>query len=178
MEKPEKLGVTVAFTSEMGRFYGIWATTELTVDFAICKLLSVPHEEGHLITAGVGFNQRARLLQALVKRKNAARGNEIIDALRTIQNESLRNTFAHSFLTGNEKTVEFVERSRHGLYNPKVHQFTLEEFQDHVQKFWQAGQKLFAALGDPYEEFQQFAEAAIHAASSERTSSVLQSDKT
>ena len=48
-------------------------------------------------------------------------------------------SYAHSFLTGTSRTVDFVERSRHGNYDPKVHKFTLAEFDAHVEKLWQAG---------------------------------------
>src|SRR5689334_16563672 len=95
--KPVQLAVTSEFTSEFGRFFAVWSTAEMTIDFAIGKFLAIPYEETHLLTAGTDFNRKARLLQALVKRKNPPRANEIIKALRTIQNESLRNTFSHSY---------------------------------------------------------------------------------
>lgn len=158
-----KLGVTPQFTSQVGRFYGIWSVAELTIDYAIGSFLGVPHEEAHLITAGADFNRKVRLLQALVKRKNPPRANDILNALNTIQNESLRNVFAHSYMTGDEQTVTFVERSRYGKYDPKLHNFTMPQFQEHVEKLYLAGDRLFSALGEPYDEIQRFADCALTA---------------
>jgi hypothetical protein len=158
-----KLGVTSEFLSQMGRFHGIWSSIELNIDYAVGKFLGVPHEEAHFITAGTDFNRKVRLLQALVKRKNPPRSNDIVNALSTIQNESLRNAFAHSCLTGDENTVTFVERSRYGRYDPKQHDFTMPQFEQHVEKLYFAGDQLFVALGEPSEELQEFADCALTA---------------
>jgi hypothetical protein len=164
--EPIQLGLTPEFTSEFGRFFAVWATAELTIDFAIGKFLAIPHEETHLITAGTDFNRKARLLQALAKRKNAPKANEIVSSLRTIQNESLRNTFSHSYYTGDDATVEFIERSRHGNYDPKIHKFTLPEFEDHVEKLVVAGDLLLKAVGASRAEMQEFVDAASKASHS------------
>jgi hypothetical protein len=161
--KPIPLGMTPEFMSEFGRFFGVWANAEMALDFAIGKLLGIPHEETHLITAGADFNRKARLLQALVQRKKPPRANEIIKALRTIQNESLRNVFSHSYYSGDTHRMEFVERSRHENYDPKVHIFTMEQFEGHVEKLLAASHQFTEAVGIPMAELQKFVDIAANA---------------
>jgi hypothetical protein len=118
------------------------------------------------------FNRKTRLLTALLNRSDAPKRNTAIAALKVIQNESLRNTFAHSFIMGDEKEVTFVERSRHGSYNPTRHTFTLDSFHDHVVKFYTASLSLNEAIDLTPEKLNEFANAAFNVKNKSTTSPV------
>jgi hypothetical protein len=157
-----KLATSDAFCAQVGRFYGIWSLAEITIDYAIGKYLKLPHEETHLLTAGTEFNRKARLLMALLKRSSEPKKADALAALKIIQNESLRNTFAHSFLAGTGNEVSFIERSRHGNYAPVEHKFSLSTFEDHVEKLYMAGMKFSEAIGATPEEMEKFSQAAFN----------------
>jgi len=140
------------FLAAFGLFYRMWSANDITVDYAIGKLLKLPADETHLLTAGIDFNRRASLLRILLNRGTLPRKPQIISALNTIQNESLRNVFAHSFLQSDEITVTFIERTRHGKYDPKKHSSTISTFRAHVHKFVDAAVAFqeYMALGLSY----------------------------
>jgi hypothetical protein len=150
------------FLAAVGLFYSMWSANDITVDCAIGKLLKLPADETHLLTAGIDFNRRASLLRVLLNRSTLPRKPQIISALNTIQNESLRNVFAHSFLQSDETTVTFIERTRHGKYDPKKHPFTISAFRDHVHKFVDAAVAFQQELEITNEDMQAFANAAFN----------------
>ena len=176
MEQPG-LGVTDPFLSKVGKFYGIWSTTELAIDYAVGKFLSLPFEETHLLTAGMEFNRKARLLMALLNRSDHPQKNVMINSVKTIQNESLRNVLAHSFMEHEHDYVVFVERSRHGSYNPTRHKFTLPEFSAHVENLYEASVALHDAIGMTDEEVQKFGDAAFNVKNRSTASPVAPNDK-
>lgn len=50
--------------------------------------------------------------------------------LNVIQNESMRNIFAHFCITSDAKTLTFIGRSSSGPYKAKKYNFAIEEFGD------------------------------------------------
>ncbi|RZN08513.1 hypothetical protein CWO91_22350 [Bradyrhizobium genosp. SA-3] len=157
----KNLAVTDEFTSEFGRFFGIWQATELAIDCAVGKFLELPDDETHLLTAGMDFNRKARLLTALVKRSNDPQKSTILASLKVIQNESLRNVFAHSFIDHSPTEVTFIQRNRHGNYDPIEYKFTLPSFRAHVEKILDAAIAFHHAIGLTEERNQEFASAAL-----------------
>jgi hypothetical protein len=148
------------FREALGTFYGTWASVEITMDWAIGKFLGLPHEETHLITAGLEFGRKAILLRALVARSDRKNKGEIIKHIKTIQEDSKRNIFAHSFMRSEEKRAIFVERSNHGKFSVKKHEFEPESFIAHVRQFIESAKLLEQELGLTREEIQAFADAA------------------
>jgi hypothetical protein len=114
-----RLGITPEFLTQVGRFYGLWAAIELAIDYSKGQFLKLPAEETHLLTAGNEFNRKSRVLMALIKRNDHPKKDQLLSALKIIQNESLRNLFAHSFLDHDENEVTFVQRWRGGQYDPR-----------------------------------------------------------
>jgi hypothetical protein len=114
-----KLGMTVEFTSQVGRFYGIWAATELAIDYAIGFFLKLPPEETHLLTAGMEFNRKARLVMALIKRSDHTNKSQLLAALKIIQNESLRNAFAIHLSTTTKMRFHLSSEAATGTMTPK-----------------------------------------------------------
>lgn len=172
----KNLAVTDDFTSEFGRFFGIWQATELAVDYAVGKFLNLPDEETHLLTAGLEFNRKIRLLMALVKRSSDPEKSSILAGLKTIQNDSLRNVFAHSFIDHTPTEVIFIQRSRHGNYDPVEYKFTMASFKEHVEKLLLAAIAFHEAIGLSQERNQEFANAALRVNSKPTTSPVPPSE--
>lgn len=102
------------FTSLLGPFYGIWASIDLTTDFAIGKFLNLTPFETYLVTSGQMFGKKARLLAELVKRSSYPKKAELTGAVNLIRGKAKRDIFAHGHMWSNENVVTFVERSGGG----------------------------------------------------------------
>lgn len=158
------------FLAAMGTFYNAWSTAEITIEFAIGKFLDLPHDETHLMTASMEFNRKANFARVLITRSGDPKQGDLIKALNTIQNESLRNVFAHSFLRSTPTEIIFVERTTHGKYSAREHTFTVQAFKNHVRKLTEAASDFYIALGDVGEEFKTFCLAATSVRTSANTS--------
>jgi hypothetical protein len=111
------LSQTPIFQRELGRFFGAWTSAEATIDFSIGKLLKITHEESHLITATLEFGRKITLLRSLVSRHRSKNKETIIKCLNTLQNESKRNVFAHSYIGSTKTVVTFIERIPYGKFS-------------------------------------------------------------
>jgi hypothetical protein len=152
-----------AFLAFFGMFHAMWAGVELGLCYGIAKFLKIPPEEAHVLTSGMEFGRKITLLRNVVYRSDDPDKGKITGLLGKIQNESKRNVFAHSFIFSDAKSVTFIERSRGGDYKVMRHEFTLEDFVDHVENFGIAADQLTKLLGATNDELQRFAEAAFNA---------------
>jgi hypothetical protein len=153
------LALTAEFQHVLGSFYLLWSSFEFIVDFAIWRFLKLEPTVAHLMTAGLDFNRKARLLRGVIKRSGHTKTAQLQTALNEIQNESKRNVFAHSFWMATPTTVTFIERSRHGPMEIKQHTFTLEEFRSHVLRIEKACSDFEEALAVPREDILDFVRA-------------------
>ena len=163
MDEPEKLADTIEFNMQLGFFYSAWAVTDATLDFALGKFLRLTHEETHLLTAGMEFGRKATLLRNLLRhQKDSPQKSELLRTVKIIQNDSLRNVFAHSYLASDEDSVSFISRSRGGDYSATEYEFTKDEFREHVHKFIDASHDFYNALEVDDHEFFAFQYAALN----------------
>lgn len=165
--KPKPFAVTVAFYVMFGRFYAVWTSLEITLDCAICKILKLPAEDGHVLFGPLEFGRKAAILRSLLPAANYKNEEQIKGLLTRIGKESLRNAFSHSFIQSEATDVTFVHRSGQGQYSVTKHTFTADEFGHHVDSFVDLAQKFELALGLTQEEIDAFANAAARAAKSE-----------
>jgi len=155
------LGARHEFNVLLDLFLGAWATFEMTVDFAIGKFLNTSHEQTHLITAGMMFGRRARLLAELVTRSDHPRKTEILGAFNKLCGMSKWEIFVHSFLQPNrEEGVHFLARSANGQFKTKSPGFTKAELMDQLRAFAIAGSDFYIALGVTDADIQSFGAAA------------------
>lgn len=154
------------FLRTYGMFQGAFASAELTIDFAIGKFLKIANRETHLLTSGMEHGRKIRLLAGIVKGSGYKNESTILGALHKIQNESLRNVFAHSYMISTRTTVIFIERHAGGSYRVKKHEFTLPKFTYHVSQFITASNALWKVLEVPDSELHEFAMAVFSAAKS------------
>ena len=86
------------FQQYLGSFFAGWANIELLTSYLIGKLLKITDEEAHVVTSGMMFGTKARLLRNLLYRSNHPNKAVLTGALNRIQNSSKRDAFAHSFI--------------------------------------------------------------------------------
>lgn len=167
MTESKRLTDSNEFSTLLGTFYHMWALTGATLDFAIGMFLRLEPAETHIITAGMEHGRKSMLLLILVSRSNHPNKSELSRTLKIIQNESLRNVFAHSYIGSDEEKIFFLERSRGGPYKAKEHTFSMKEFNDHVFKFIRAISDFETALDvepDAVKNFQILALSANQSA--------------
>jgi hypothetical protein len=151
-----------SFIHELGWFFGAWATFDLVTDFAIGKFLNASPEDTHLITAGMVWGRKARLLADLIKRSSHPNKAELKRALGVIQGHAKRDMLAHSYMRSDATTVTFVHRQAGSGYCATELTFTLESFRKHVKTFTQASVDFNNALGPPAPaEMSAFASASL-----------------
>src|ERR1051326_8177509 len=92
------------FNALLDLFLGCWATFEMTTDFAIGKFLKTPHEQTHLITAGMMSGRRAGLLADLVGRSDHPRKAEILNAFDKLRGMSTKDIFVHCCRWSNKRS--------------------------------------------------------------------------
>lgn len=146
----------------LGCFHVTWALTDLTTDYAIWKFLGGTPLETHIITSGMMFGRKAKLLADLIANSNHPKKSEILGAFNKVRDHNKRNIIAHSYYLFDEKNVCFVERSNSGPYNAKEHTFPMDEFEDHVAKMGDYGQAFHSAIGASRELLTEFAHAALN----------------
>jgi hypothetical protein len=159
-----------AFVTNLGLFYGMWSTVETTVDYLIGRYLNLPHEETHILTAGMEFGRKANLLRTLVMRSRDPNKEKIRDLLSRIQSESKRNLFSHSMINSNVDSVTFVYRKTDGIYSAKETRFAAEQFAEHVRSIARLGSEFSNVVKIDDVDFQSFGQAALSASQSDTTS--------
>lgn len=165
------------YTQLMGLFQGNWASLEITTDYAIWKYLKVTPEQAHLITSGMMFGRKARLLADLIAHSNDPKKSVILGAFNKIRSLSKRDMFAHSYVRSDGTSITFLDRNASGQFRAKEHTFTLAEFAAHVNEFSIAGTTFYNALGATSQEVDAFAAAALRLSSKDKTSPVDPSDR-
>lgn len=158
------------FVENLGLFYAMWSSLETTVDYLIGRYIKLPHEETHILTAGMEFGRKANLLRTLVMRSADPEKETIRGLLSKIQNESKRNLFAHSMINSNANSVTFIYRKTGGVYSAKETRFTAEEFRDHVRTIAYLARDFHNAAKIDDADFQLFGKAALSASQSDTTS--------
>jgi hypothetical protein len=143
----------------LGLFHSIFASVDPMIDFMIGKLLNADDIDAHIITAGMEFGRKLRILIDLSKRSDLPKKGIIIESLRTLQ-ESRRDAITHGYIATNPTTVVFNHRSRGGEFTAKRLSFSIRAFQDPVERMIKAAQSFQAATEIPESEFDAFIAAA------------------
>ena len=150
------------FHNSLGRFYQVWIAAEFSIDLAIGKFLKISDEQAQQLTATMEFGRKVVFLKALISKSGHKRKDTLNKALNAILNDSKRNIFAHSFLMSTPTSIHFVERSPHGGFTVKVHDFTPATFEQHVSDFVQHAKDFEIALGYSRDVFEAFGQAALN----------------
>ncbi len=114
----------------LGLFHMAFSRLDIATDFAIGKFLSVTPEEAHLITAGMMFGRKARLLAGLISRSDHPRKAAILSEFNAIRGNNKREILLHGHIyqqNEEDRTVSFIERSVSGEFKATVHTFGLRD---------------------------------------------------
>jgi hypothetical protein len=144
----------------LGMFHYNWSATDLHVDYAIYKFLGVSSLQAHLITSGMMFGRKARLLVDLIKHSNHANKADLLATLGRIMKAN-RDMIAHSWARSDRDTITFLERKITGPFSAKEHSFTLSQFRELVTEVANAGTKFRELLGAHSTDLDAFAKAAL-----------------
>jgi len=159
---PGPLVLSPEFNRLLGMFHYNWAATDIHVDYAVWQFLNVTPLQAHLITSGVLFGRKVRLLVDLIKHSEDKRNEGLLRELGRLT-KSNRDMIAHAWLRSTDNAVTFLERKASGTFAAKEHTFTLQEFSDHVTELADAGQQFRRLLGVSSAELDAFAKAALSA---------------
>lgn len=159
-----------AFLSQLGAFHAAWAAVDQCVDISIGRFLKLPHEQTHLLTSGMMFGRKAKLLADLLGRSDHPRKAEALGALNKIRGEIRRDWLAHSYITSTQETVTFIYRNTSGEFKVNKLTYSVKEFRDHVTGMIEAGTLLESSLEITREEWADFLLAAESAANRDSTS--------
>ena len=146
----------------MGMYHSAWATADMTLDFAIGKFLKLPAKDTQILTSGMLYGVKIRILYELVKRSDYNSKDAIKKALNELRNEAKRNVITHSYMISDQNTVTFIERTSSSDYKVRTYTFTLDEWKSHVTSALNSGADLWRALGEPQKELEEFAKATMN----------------
>src|SRR5262249_2400557 len=82
--KPNLLLFRPDFVHELGWFFGAWSTFDMVTDFALGRFLNLPHQDTHLLTAGMVWGRKARLLVDLISRSSHPNKQSLLRALNIL----------------------------------------------------------------------------------------------
>ena len=170
-----RLARSTEYLHSLGIMHFNWSVIDLYTDYAIWKFLGVTAGQAHLITSGLMFGRKARLLSDLLKRSKDANRQALIEAFNIMQ-AGKRDVITPAYVGDDINTVTFLERKASGSFKALVHTYTLEEFQAHSNTLLEATNKFKAALGATDQELHEFAAAALSLDLKDTTSTVTPAD--
>jgi hypothetical protein len=156
-----KLALTAEFNHLLGLFFCQFTTLDLTIDWAVGEFLKTSPYETHVLTAGLMFGQKARLLTDLIKASSHTNRDKILAPLARLRGMTRREVFAHSYIWSDNNTVKFVHRTSGQRFEAKEYAFTWIEFNEHVLQVTKDITEFYKVLGVSDDELRAFAEAAL-----------------
>jgi hypothetical protein len=144
----------------LGIFHSNWACIDLYTDFAIYQFLHVTPQQAHLITSGMVFGRKARLLDDLITHSDDNRKQKLLEASNKIR-AAKRDIIAHSYHGYDELSVQYVERNTSGRFKANVNTYTFNEFKQYVHDVSDSAYKFYIALDASETKINAFANAAF-----------------
>jgi hypothetical protein len=151
------------FYIALGHFHTMCSVLDPAIDYAICKFLAVPAKDAHLITPGMMFGRKTKLLADLIghnkrlEKEKRARLLGAVNALRTVR----RDAITHSYIWSSKNEVNFLERKTTADFRAIEHKFTLESFATFVDDFAAKAMSFHKELGAAPRQLSLFANAAL-----------------
>jgi hypothetical protein len=155
----EAPGFPKDFHRLLGLFHSIWLSVDPLIDFQIGRLLNSDLVDTHILTAGMEFGRKLRILIDLLKRSDLKNKAALIESLRVLQ-RARRENITHAYIATSPTTLVFNYRSRGGEFTASRLSFSIKGFEDHVQKMIRAAQAFQNGLAVPVSEFDEFIAAA------------------
>ena len=134
-----------------------WSAFELAVDVATAKLSGLTPRDIVKETGGCYVSAKVTKLIGIVNNSSPPDKDAILEILKRVPDESIRNTIAHSYMVFGEDTVEFIHRNRRN--NLVTHKFTSRELQETLAEATSTAHKLTLLCGITPDEEKAFIEA-------------------
>jgi hypothetical protein len=166
---PIPLAKNAQYLQNLGVFHSNWSAIDLYTDFAIFQFLKVTPEQAHLITSGMMFGRKARLLDDLIRHSNDQRKPKLLEAFNKIR-AAKRDIISHSYVKSDALSVTFLEKNTSGTFKAKPHTYSANEFYAHVKTAADAATAFLSALECNQDDINAFAEAAINLTNKSPTS--------
>jgi hypothetical protein len=166
---PIPLANDAQYLQNLGVFHSNWSAIDLYTDFAIFQFLKVTPEQAHIITSGMMFGRKARLLDDLIRHSNDQRKPKLLEAFNKIR-AAKGDIISHSYVKSDMLTVTFLEKNISGSFKTKPHTYSAKDFYDHVKTTADAAKAFFAALECNQDDINAFAEAAVNLTNKSSTS--------
>jgi len=173
----QRLGLSPEFNMFLGMFHGTFASLNLTTDFAIGKFLNLEAAPTHLLTSGMMFGPKARLLADLISRSDDPKKPQLLAPFNRLRGDSKRDVIAHGYVWSDAHTVRFIQRITSGEYTVRSHSFTLKEFAEHAIRFATDAAEFYTVLGATQEVMDAFGNAALSLDRKSKTSPQKPQDK-
>jgi hypothetical protein len=154
---------TDEFNRLLGAFHYNWAALDVRIDYTIYKFLKVTPLQAHLITSGMMFGRKIRLLVDLIKHSDDPKKSELLAVLGRITKAN-RDILTHSYVKSDMDSVTFMERKISGPFSAKEHSYTIAKFREHMNEVYQAELDFDRLLDTPRSDLDEFAQAALSAA--------------
>lgn len=148
------LALTQPFLTFLGLFYSTWSSIDLTTDYAIFKFLKVTPQQSHLITSGMMFGRKARLLVDLVRHSADPNKARILGPFNKLRGMAKRDVFAHSHVASTLTKVTFIEHATSGEFKAIKHTFTFQQFMDHAMSVSNHATDFYNSLSVTKEEIE------------------------
>jgi hypothetical protein len=155
---------TDKFYLALGYFFAAWSRTELAIDCAMWKARSGTEtaEQAHERSARTKFSDKCKQFRTLLDGGKFPHGDKVKELLTQIEQGSMRNTFAHSFLASDADSVAFIHRKVEGKkYSVTGYKISPNEFIEHVQGFVRLSFEFEQAVGLSDREVHEFAAMAV-----------------
>jgi hypothetical protein len=144
----------------LGIFHSNWSCIDLYTDFAIYQFLHITPQQAHLITSGMVFGRKARLLDDLIRHSDDARKQKLFEAFNKIR-AAKRDIITHSYVGSDALSIKYIERNTSGRFKAHIHIYTFEEFKQHVQDVADAAKEFYIAVDASKAIINDFANAAF-----------------
>lgn len=161
------------FSFAFGVFHLTSSRLDIVTDFAIHKFSKLSPEETHLVTAGMMFGRKGRLLADLIGHSDHVRKGAILGAFNKIRGNNKRDILVHGILYSsddNQLEISFIDRSISGEYKAIIHKFTLHELFNYITVFTSNCTEFEKELGLSQEELNGFVMASLSLNRKSRTS--------
>jgi hypothetical protein len=119
---------------------------DLYTDFAIYQFLHVTQQQAHLITSGMMFGRKARLLDDLIRHSDDPRKPKLLESFNKIR-AAKRDIITHSYVGSDAISVWYLERNTAGPFKAEIHSYSAERLQEHIQGIANAATDFYNAWG-------------------------------
>lgn len=147
----------------LGHYHIAWSVAEALIEVAIAKLLRLGPTEGSIVTAGLMFVGRAKILEALLARKEGG-NKKALRHLRSIMNRPDRVDLTHSVVMFHDEGLYFRRRKVDGELRSADIPYDWRGLMEKTAALSQTTMKLQQALDISDKAIHEFFQAAHSAA--------------